>query len=163
VTYTVTIATEATRDLVVEALRAAAEQRTRVARGAARTVAATKAADPRADVRSRSVKVTALLAEAGDLDALATEVAALESLVVMHVDAHGRIEVEGSLRDVVEVTEGGVTTTVPAPDVDDGTSEEAQALAELAGLKPSDPDAVEDPVTGALPEDEPTEPVEVLT
>lgn len=148
--YTVTIATTATRDLVVEALRSAADQRTRVARQAARTVADAKAAGT--DVRSRSVKVTGILAEAGELAALADEVEALPDLVIV-----------STTPAVVEVTEGGITTTVAAPAVDDGTSPAAQALAELAGLQPYDPDAPEDPLSGATPEDEPTDVAEVLT
>lgn len=147
-TYTLTIATGEGRDLVVEALRAAARQRTTVARKAAGKVAESKRAGR--DVRSSAVKVTGLLAEADVLEELADELAQVEALAIL------------TPAPMVEVTEGGVTTTVPAPRTDDGTSAAAQALAQLAGLTPHDPDAPEDPLTGATPEDEPTTVEEVL-
>lgn len=152
--YTLSIATAETRDLVVDALRAAADQRTRVARGAARNVSVAKAAGK--DVRSQAVKVTALLAEAGDLAELAEELAATTDLVIV-ATAPAVTKTDQAIAVAGEVL--GVTMD---PTDDDGTSAAAQAIADLAGLTPSDPDAVEDPVTGALPEDAPTEPVEVL-
>lgn len=159
-TYTLRIATAETRDLVVAALRTGADQRTRVAKGAARQVAEAKRGG--ADVRSRAVKVTALLAEADELTTLAAELETAEDLVIV-----GGIPVnldDAVAPGVVEVRDdaGAVLATVTLPG-DDGTSAAAQAIADLAGLTPHDPDAVEDPLTGALPEDAPITPEEVLT
>jgi len=158
--YTLSIATRETRDLVVESLRAAADQRTRVARGAARQVAAAKAGGT--DVRSRSVKVTALLAEAGDLAELADQLEAAEDLVIVSTTTATAPVTTVAIGRQTAVTKLPGAPEAPAGTVDDGTSPAAQALAELAGLTPADPDAVEDPVTGALPEDEPAQPEEVL-
>lgn len=143
--YVVQLATQETRDLVVACLRTAADQRARVARKASAEVAAEKRAGK--DVRSSAVKVTTLLAEADDLSNLADQLAAAQDLPVVT-----------SVRPpVVDAGTGApeALTVVGAPSDDDGTSPEAQAVAELAGLTPADPDAVEDPLTGALPEDEP--------
>lgn len=148
--YVVQLATRETRDLVVGCLRTAADQRARVARKASSEVAAEKRAGK--DVRSSAVKVTALLAEADELAKLADELAAAEDLPI----------VTSTRPPVVEAATGApVLAVVGDPGDDDGTSPEAQAVAELAGLTPADPDAVEDPETGALPEDEPTEPEDV--
>lgn len=145
--YRLTIATPEGRDLVVGALRAAADQRTRVARQAAGAVAATKAAGR--DVRSSAVKVVALLAEADVLDNLAGELEQLDEVAIV------------SATEDVPIPDA---TIEPADDeADDGLSVEAQAAAEAAGLKPYDPDEPEDPLTGATSEDDPTEPEEVLT
>lgn len=160
-TYTLSIATEETRDLVVDALRAAADQRTRVARGAARQVAAAKAGGT--DVRSRSVKVTALLAEAGDLAELAEELAAATEVAVITVAADGALEFPPAKSTPLDALEAMAAAAVATVGTDDGTSLAAQAIADLAGLTPHDPDAPEDPLTGATPEDEPTAVEEVLT
>lgn len=143
--YLVQLASPETRDLVVGCLRAAADQRARVARKASSEVAIDKRAGK--DVRSSAVKVTTLLAEADDLANLADQLAAAEELpIVSHV------------RTLPSVVDAATGSPVPAvAETGDGTSPEAQAIAELAGLTPADPDAVEDPVTGALPEDEPTD------
>lgn len=144
--YLVQLASRETRDLVVGCLRAAADQRARVARKASSEVAIDKRAGK--DVRSSAVKVTTLLAEADDLANLADQLAAAEELPIVSVVRPG----------VVDAATGSPVTVVPAAGDDgDGTSPEAQAIAELAGLTPADPDAVEDPLTGALPEDEPTD------
>lgn len=145
--YLVQLASPETRDLVVACLRAAADQRARVARKASAEVALEKRAGK--DVRSSAVKVTTLLAEADDLANLADQLAAAEELPIVTTSDRPSI---------VDAATGVALTVVPAPGDDgDGTSPEAQAIAELAGLTPADPDAVEDPVTGALPEDEPTD------
>lgn len=151
--YTLTIATDADRTLVVEAIRAAAEQRTRVARGAAGNVQLAKAAGQ--DVRAKAVRVTLLLAEADRLSKLATELE--DAPLITVVTPTSNTAASNDSGTTVAVTEGGMTTVVAAPAVDDGTSSAAQALAELAGLRAADPDAVEDPLTGAVPEDEPLE------
>lgn len=145
--YVVQLATKETRDLVVGCLRAAADQRARVARKASAEVAVEKRAGK--DVRSSAVKVTTLLAEADDLANLADQLAAAPELPI----------VTSTRAPVVDAATGApaALAVVGAPEDDDGTSPEAQALAELAGLTPADPDAVEDPLTGALPEDEPTD------
>lgn len=150
--YVVSIATPEARDLVVAALRAAGEQRTRVARTASGQVATDKRAGK--DVRPAAVRVVALLSEADTLESLAAELEAAEEVAVLSVDAHGAL------------------TTVPIPDPedppmpdqqrDDGTSPAAQALADLAGLTGYDPDEAEHPITGATSEDEPTTVEEVL-
>lgn len=176
-TYTLRIATQETRDLVVAALRTGADQRTRVAKGAARQVAEAKRGG--ADVRSRAVKVTALLAEADELTTLAAELEQATDVPVLTYPG-GPITVTRTELGIVGGTPVNLDETV-APGVvelrddagtvlaavaipgDDGTSPAAQAIAELAGLTPSDPDAVEDPLTGALPEDAPTTVEEVLT
>jgi hypothetical protein len=139
--YVVTLATQETRDLVVGCLRAAADQRARVARKASSEVAIEKRAGK--DVRSSAVKVTTLLAEADDLANLADQLAAAPELPIVSV-----------VRPTVIDAATGAPAVVGAGE-DDGTSPAAQAAAELAGLTPADPDAVEDPLTGALPEDEP--------
>lgn len=143
--YVVQLATQETRDLVVGCLRAASDQRARVARKASSEVAAEKRAGK--DVRSSAVKVTALLAEADELAQLADQIANAPELPV----------ITQTRPPIVDAATGAALPTVVGATGDDGTSPEAQALAELAGLTPADPDAVEDPVTGALPEDEPTD------
>lgn len=150
--YTLRLATPATRDLVVEALKGAADQRTRVALGAARKVAEAKAAG--SDVRSRAVKVTALLAEAGDLSALATELANAPEVPIVATYPTPVVitrEQAGEALDVAPAEE---------PDEEEGTglSARAEALAALAGLTDAivDPDAP-DVDTHAIAEDEPAD------
>lgn len=147
-TYRLTILTDYDRDLVVESLRSSADQRVRVARKASTSVADDKRAGK--DVRSAAVKLTALLAEADVLEGLATELAAAPEVNLLAdvplvvagaaIAAGERLEVQGIPID-------------PADIVDDGTSKAAQELAALAGLEAAI--IVEDPLTGALPEDEP--------
>lgn len=153
--YIVSLATAEDRDLVVAALRSAADQRTRVARGAARKVAEAKAA--KRDVRSQAVKVTDLLAEADVLAELANELeAATDVAVVRPVPTEAELD---ALREQL----AGDNTAVVIPTEDDGTSPEAQALAAAAGLEDA---IIEDGVdTGATAEDEPEgdDVAEVLT
>lgn len=146
--YTVSLATVEDRDLVVTALRSAADQRTRVARGAARKVAEAKAL--KRDVRSQAVKVTDLLAEADVLAELAIELeAATDVPVVRPVADLGGIVGEEELAALREQ----LTGEPAAPVEDDGTSPQAQALAAAAGLEDA---IIEDGVdTGATAEDEP--------
>lgn len=59
--------------LVVEALREAAALRSKVAHQAAAEVRSEKKADPKRDTRSSAVKVTELLADAAELDQLASK------------------------------------------------------------------------------------------
>lgn len=168
--YVLRLATPDTRDLVVEALRSAASQRTRVATRAAREVAKAKA--DRRDVRSQAVKVTALLAEAAELGELADELAAATEVAVMSVDQAGKITTvpipdptapARTPREVAEAAlegldnEGEDTPPEDGAEEDDGTSLEAQRLAQLAGLTEAvvDPDAP-DVDTGSIGEDEPT-------
>lgn len=159
--YVLTIATPETRDLVVDSLRRAADQRTRVARQAAGKVAADKRTGR--DVRSAAVRVTALLAEADELVDVAEQLAALEELAIVTT---------APTLTAVPIPEPGVDLTPledPTPldvaamavgQTDDGTSPEAQALAAAAGLEDA---IVEDGVdTGAIAEDEAGEPEEVL-
>jgi len=80
-TYTLRLLTAESRDLVVEALRAEASKRTRVASKASLAVAADKVL--KRDVRSASVRVTALLAEAAQLEQLADELAAAQDVPVV--------------------------------------------------------------------------------
>lgn len=167
-TYTLSVATQEGRDLVVEALRQAARQRTTVARKAAVKVAEDKRAGTR-DVRPASVKVTALLAEAGTLEELADELATATDVAIVTVDAAGRLEVPAPRDAEAVVAEQERITgldrqTIAAlhPAADDGTSVAAQLAAERAGLKPYDPDEPEDPLTGATSEDDPVEVEEVL-
>lgn len=144
--YTLTLATPDTRDLVVTALRTAADQRTRVARGAARKVAEAKAA--RRDVRSQAVKVTDLLAEADVLAELAADLEQQPALplVVADTTASGEDPAPASAED-------------PAGD---GLSAAAHRAAALAGLEDALPDP-DDPTldTGATAEDEPDDAEEV--
>jgi hypothetical protein len=172
-TYTLRLATEATRDLVVEALRAEASKRTRVASKASLSVAEDRLA--KRDVRSASVRVTALLAEAAQLGALADELALAEALPVMSaavVEASrapsGTIPADGGvdLSKLDDPTPLDVAAGMLGvwPD-DDGLSEAAHRAAELAGLEDAfvDPDG-EDVETGATAEDEPGDDVaEALT
>lgn len=156
-TYVLALATEATRDLVVAALTTAGEQRTRVALKAAAAVA--ELAKARKDVRSRAVKVTALLADAAELGDLAATLKAATPLVehrgpAPDLPTPAPVDVD-SLRTLLTGEEPTAEDpdVPPDPDDDDGTSPEAQRLAALAGLEP----AVEDPLTGSIPEDEPTD------
>lgn len=147
--YIVSLATAEDRDLVVTALRSAADQRTRVARGAARKVAELKAA--KRDVRSQAVKVTDLLAEADVLAELANELEAATNVLVV------RPAPTDEELDALRAQLAGDNTAVVVPDgepaEDDGTSPAAQALAAAAGLTDA---IVEDGVdTGATTEDEP--------
>ena len=167
--YVLRLATPDTRDLVVEALRSAASQRTRVATRAAREVAKAKA--DRRDVRSQAVKVTALLAEAAELGELADELADATEVAVMSVDQAGKITTAPipdptaparTPREVAEAALEGRDAEEDTPpedgaEEDDGTSLEAQRLAQLAGLTDAvvDPDAP-DVDTGSIREDEPT-------
>lgn len=158
-TYSLRLATEATRDLVVDALRAEADKRTRVAQGAAQHVASDRRSGK--DVRSASVRVTALLAEAGELADLADELAAhVGTLPVISPDPPALMTAEELATNLgVPLAE-----VLPDPDSDDGLSEAAHRAAELAGLEDAfvDPDG-EDVETGATAEDEPDVAVEVLT
>lgn len=149
-TYVLRLADDDTRALVVASLRAAADQRTRVARGAAGKVAEDKRAGR--DVRAQAVKVTVLLAEADTLARVADQLAAAEDLPIVEHTVTDTLEALAGVPDALAALEAG----------DDGTSAAAQHLAALAGLTPADPDAVEDPETGALPEDNPTTVEEVL-
>lgn len=148
--YTLRLATEETRDLVVSALRSAADQRTRVARTAAGRVAEKKRTGK--DVRSASVKVTTLLAEADSLAVLADDLAAADALPVV---------ADTPVLDVAAIKEklSGVTPETLAAAEGDGTSPRAQALAAAAGL--TDAILEEDVDTGAIVEDEPDQIEEV--
>ena len=151
--YVLTIATPEARDLIVASLRAAADQRTRVARSAAGRVADEKRAGR--DVRSSAVKVTALLAEADQLANVADELAALKELAVLSTSPAGVT--------AVPIPEPAAEPVPEDAGDDDGLSAEAHRLAELACLEDAlvDPD---DPTldTGATAEDEPDEAEEVL-
>lgn len=171
--YVLTIATPEGRDLVVAALRAEADKRTRVARGAAQHVAADKLAGGR-DVRSSAVRVAMLLAEAGQLADLADELAAATELAVLSVAADGALRTAGipepkagdATAVVVDPLRPGLTAqdlAAAAGVPDDGLSDAAHRAAELAGLEDAyvDPDG-EDVETGATAEDDPDEVEEVL-
>lgn len=148
-TYVLTLATEADRDLVVDALKSAGDQRTRVARQASRKVAMDKRAGK--DVRSAAVRVTAMLAEADALIDLASSLAAQDEIPVV------RYTTTDFIRDVIK----GDLTPTEAPD-DDGTSAAAQHLAALAGLDQDLPDEDADDIeSGALTEDDDPNPTEV--
>lgn len=153
-TYTLTLDTDEERDLAVAALRSEADRRTRVAEQLAGRVKADKRA--RQDVRPDAVKVTLLLGDAADLRAMA--------------DVLAEAQPTGVVAGPVVIPPQPADDPLPLPGVDvgapgdDGTSEEAQRLAELAGLTADDPDAraydpdePEDPETGATSEDEPTD------
>lgn len=154
-TYTLHLATPETRDLVVEALRSAASQRTRVAQRAAVEVAADKAA--RQDVRTRSVRLVELLAAAGQLEALADELETAQAVPVLAERAPWDVfDVARAEHEVrLDGLEDPTPLDVAAGGDGTGLSAEAQHVAELAGLKPYDPDAPEAPDTGAIPEDVP--------
>lgn len=165
--YRLTLATEATRDLVVTALRAAADVRTRVAVKASLTVAEDKLA--KRDVRSAAVRVTGLLAEAAQLGALADELATAEAIPVVTVGTIPDEDLD-KLVDLtrlddptpLDVAAGaiGLDAATGEPIVeddpdDDGLSAAAHAAAELAGLEEVLTDE-EDPTldTGATVEDD---------
>lgn len=160
-TYVLRLATEETRDLVVTSLRAAADQRTRVARGAAGQVAEERRAGR--DVRTKAVKVTALLAEADTLAKVADELATAEAVHVVEraITPPGAFPGDPAV-DLTRLEDPTPLDVAATSLGDDGTSAAAQRIAALAGLTPADPDAVEDPLTGALPEDTPTTAEEVL-
>lgn len=168
-TYTLRLATEATRDLVVEALRAEASKRTRVASGASQHVAADKMQGR--DVRSAAVRVAMLLSEAAELGALADELAAAPALPIVAVDPAegGTIAILEADGTVVEVDPDGTerVTREADDDLDDGLSPAARAAMaqaeEFADEYLADPDG-EDVDTQALAEDEPADDdvVEVL-
>lgn len=167
-TYRLTLATEATRDLVVEALRAEASRRSRVATKASLTVAEDKLA--KRDVRSAAVRVTGLLAEAAQLGQLADELAAAEALpIVDRVPplAVAKPELEVDLTKLDDPTPLDVAAAMLGVDAgtgepvleedpdDDGLSPAAHAIAELAGLDDALLDE-DDPTldTGATAEDD---------
>lgn len=146
-TYTLTIPTGEDRDLVVTALRTVADQRTRVARRAATEVITERGTGK--DARGGAVKVTALLHEANQLVILADALAdAADETPAKPVKAPAKPR---------RARKTAASTPPPSADEGDGTSREAQRLAELAGLEPADPDAdpmlPEDPETNELPED----------
>lgn len=146
--YAVTIATTAERDLIVDALRQAAAQRIRVATKGAGLVRADKLA--KRDVRASSVRVAMVLAEADTLGALADDLeAATEG------SPSARL-LDDRVTKVDEEALAAHVAAIPFPDAaaataDDGTSPEAQLIARLAGLTP---DLPEDPLSGATAEDE---------
>lgn len=167
-TYTLRLLTAASRDLVVDAMRAEAAKRTRVASGAALALAEDRAA--RKDVRAASVRVTDLLAEAGRLDQLADELAAAEDVPVVAgpvpplaveqpADA---VVLTGLEEHVIEATADGDLDGIDAQLADelgdDGLSAEAHAAMaaaeEFAEQYLADPDG-EDVDTNAIGEDEP--------
>lgn len=148
--YTLTVANEERRDVVVDALRTAAERRTKVATMAAGNLAEDKAAGKIKDARGPAVRVAMLLAEANYLTTAADELAAAK-------EGAGLLVAGPSIAApaVVEAPPGvdpAVLAAAMAAAGDDGTSPEAQRIAALAGLQPSGPDD-EDPLTGELPED----------
>lgn len=156
-TYRLTIATPEARTLVVEALRAGADVRARAARKLSANVMADKAEGR--DARSGAVKVTTLLNQADQLEQIAAELEAAEEVAVLSL-----VEPADLAPVVPPGTEAGAVKLTGIED--DGTSPEAQRLAELAGLEPADPDKpapVEDPVTNELPEDRAGEVVDVTT
>lgn len=165
--YTLRLATEATRDLVVEALRAEAGKRTRVAVKASLTVAEDKIA--KRDVRSASVRVTALLAEAAQLGQLADELAAAEAIPVIDLsklDDPTPLDVAAAKIGADYVASVGVSAPSVADEeaaLDDGLSDAARAAMaqaeEYAEQYLADPDG-EDVETGATAEDEPGDDVE---
>lgn len=157
-TYTLTLDTDEERDLAVSALRSEADRRTRVAEQLAGRVKADKRA--RQDVRPDAVKVTLLLGDAADLRAMADLLAEAEPTGVIAGPVVAP-PITGPEAPPVDQPLPGVDV---GADGDDGTSEEAQRLAELAGLTADDPDVrvydpdePEDPETGATSEDEPTD------
>ena len=163
--YTLAIATDATRDLVVDALKGAADQRTRVASAAALTVANNKLEGR--DVRSASVKVTSLLAQAAQLGQLATELAAQEAVAVVHrfphpvtiTKAEAGVALTPLEEHAIEVNADGTTDDLDEAlidTLDDGLSDAAHAAAELAGLTNAPLLDEEDPTldTGATREDD---------
>ena len=164
--YTLRILTEDSRDLVVEALRAEAAKRTRVAQGAALALAEDRAA--RKDVRAASVRITDLLAEAGRLDQLADELAAAEDVPVVTaadiLGAHANASLTPLEEHIVEATAAGdlddVDTALAGELGDDGLSAAAHAAMaqadQFAEAYLSDPDG-DDVDTHAIGEDEPAD------
>lgn len=160
--YTLTVANEDRRDTVVDALRRAADLKTKVARKAAGDLADDKSGGK--DVRGPAVRVAMLLAEAdyltraADAFADAPETGGVLPLPVT-TDADGKTilgapaTVDASqVAAAMGVTDADVAAAVAAAG-DDGTSPEAQRIAALAGLTASGPDIAEDPETNELPED----------
>jgi hypothetical protein len=170
--YVLTIATPATRTLVVEAMRARADTLARAATRASADLELERAAGK--DVRSRAVKLVTMLAQARDLENLAGELEALEELALVEASAAGvtAVPIPEPVPLTVGADEPGAITAVeaaalleerrlelvPPPADDDGLSAAAHALADAAGLEPT---VLEDDL-GALPEDEPTDVVDVL-
>lgn len=175
--YTLRLLTEEARDLVVEALRAESDKRTRVARGAAQHVAADKAAGVK-DVRSGAVRVAMLLAEAGTLADLADELAATEDVPVVgrgivaltDLKAGQSVAVDGAghvtaADAVLAAVEAGKVDLTPLEDLieqegDDGLSPAAHAAMAQADAFAEeyleDPDGT-DVDTHAIGEDEPAD------
>lgn len=133
----------ATTDLVVEALRAEAQRRTRAALKAAADLEQQRTTSRR-DVRAQAVKLVTFLAGAATLTAEADRLEALATdgtpTVAMHPDAPAAFE--------------RAAATLAADD--DGLSPEAHLAAQRAGLEdaipPGDLPEVEDEL-GTLPED----------
>lgn len=165
-TYTLALPDADARDLAVTALRSEADRRSRASEQLAGIVRQDKAAGQ--DVRPSAVRVTMLLGEAAELRAMADMLAeAPETGVIAGPVVNGT---PARTLDEALAMPTAVPADEPLPGVDvgtggdDGTSEAAQRLAELAGLTADDPDAraydpnePEDPETGATSEDEPTD------
>jgi hypothetical protein len=149
--YTVTIATEAERDLVVAVIRQAAAQRIRTATKAAGMVKTDK--DAKRDVRASSVRVAMVLAEADTLTTLADDLEAMTQGPAV-LAATGPATPTGA---AINGLNDEQLATIPFPG-DDGTSPEAQRIAALAGLSP---DLPEDPETNATAEDLLDEPADI--
>lgn len=134
--YTLSLIDVESRDLVVAALRAGADQRSRAAERIAKIVRSDKAA--RKDVRPDSVRVTILLGEAAELRAAADTLATAEdtALVAYVPPPDAPAIVDAATGDPVLIGLG-------TPPEDDGTSPQAQAMAELANLTGYDPDTDE--------------------
>lgn len=157
--YRLSLATDDERGLVIEAMRAAASTRSRAAAKASAATMADKRAGK--DVRARSVRLVALLAEAADLERLALELEQAEELPLV-VEVAGRPQ----LAAVVTAAEAGVTLAEQVEQLDAGAAPELDAahriaeadrLADLAGLKPAltDDGTVVEDEHGIAPEDVP--------
>lgn len=141
--FLLTLATDDDRRVVVDSLRSASDQRTRVARRLAADVSADKRAGK--DARSAAMKVAGLLDEANTLAQAADQLAGATNLLM----------IEHTTPPNSEQPSVHVTTENPDDDPDDdGTSPAAQAVADLAGLTDNpeaDPDAEDE--HGASAED----------
>lgn len=136
-TYTLSLVDTESRDLVVNALRAEADRRGRAAERIAGMVRQDKAAGQ--DVRTSSVRVTVLLGEAAELRAAADTLAEAQDLVLVATTPVVNAATGAPIATAISVELIDGPPTLPGLE-GDGTSPQAQAMADLAGLTGYDPD-----------------------
>lgn len=140
--------------LVVEALRAEADRRTRAALGAAVALEQQRTGTGKRDVRAQAVRLVTFLAGAGQLSAEADRFERLAAMTPQQLAAEAQRDTIAAVLTSPAPVPGDTVVYEQVPD--DGLSADAHRIAALAGLEdaviPGDAPAVEDEL-GTLPED----------